>query len=293
MKHTIFQLAVLVALPLLSAWQPVSSAERDSRTSAPLQYLPALRGDYFKHDSVAVGRAFHIYVAYPEDYEKNPEARYPVVYLLDGDSLFPIHATYHRLLQLRRRRAASDRRRNRVWIVRPFRQQARLRFLRSGCGCSSEQGGAPAFHRFLKNELIPEIDRRYRTDPDRRVLFGQSRGGYMVLYSAFTDPDLFWGRIASNPSFDPGRALFFPDLQRRPERSGSGRHQRGARWPSLRRDALDWFRAWDGGRYAVASEDGEHRRRYTCRGHHEQLPRRDGLAVRTECQGSQLPTPAR
>ena len=66
--------------------------------TAPLQYLPALRGDYFKHDSVAVGRAFHIYVAYPEDYAKNPEARYPVVYLLDGDSLFPIHATYHRFL---------------------------------------------------------------------------------------------------------------------------------------------------------------------------------------------------
>ena len=58
--------------------------------TAPLQYLPALRGDYFKHDSVAVGRAFNIYVAYPEDYAKNPEARYPVVYLLDGDSLFPI-----------------------------------------------------------------------------------------------------------------------------------------------------------------------------------------------------------
>ena len=27
----------------------------------------------------------------------------------------------------------------------------------------------------------------------------------MVLYSAFTDPDLFWGRIASNPTFEPGR----------------------------------------------------------------------------------------
>jgi hypothetical protein len=72
-----------------------------------------------------------------------------------------------------------------------------------------ERGGAAAFHDFLKSELIPQIENRYRTDPSRRVLFGQSRGGSMVLYSAFTDPDLFWGRIASNPAFDPGRELFF------------------------------------------------------------------------------------
>lgn len=29
---------------------------------------------------------------------------------------------------------------------------------------------------------------------------GQSFGGSFVLYSAFTQPDLFWARISSNPS---------------------------------------------------------------------------------------------
>lgn len=110
-----------------------------------------------------------------------------------------------------------------------------------------EQGGAPAFQAFLKQELLPEIDRRYRTDPTRRVLFGQSRGGYFVLYSAFTDPDLFWGRIASNPGFDPGRQLFFsnPAAATRNDLglvvvSGSRNAPRG------RKDALDWFKAWEG-----------------------------------------------
>ena len=198
--------------------------------TAPLEYLPALRGDYFKHDSVAVGRAFHIYVAYPEDYAKNPEARYPVVYLLDGDSLFPIHATYHWFLHF-------DEGVPRAIVVGiaygsfdPSVNKRGYDFSAPAADASSEQGGAPAFHRFLKNELIPEIDRRYRTDPDRRVLFGQSRGGYMVLYSAFTDPDLFWGRIASNPSFNPGRSLFFSTPWSVDQgRSGSGRYQRGAR----------------------------------------------------------------
>ncbi len=91
------------------------------------------------------------------------------------------------------------------------------------------------------------ILRRYRTDPDRRIVFGQSRGGYMVLYSAFTDPDLFWGRIDSNPSFDPGREIFFS----RP--AASTRKDLGlvvtsdARdRPKGRMDAMEWFRVWNG-----------------------------------------------
>ena len=93
----------------------------------------------------------------------------------------------------------------------------------------------------------PEIDRRYRTDPARRVIFGQSRGGYFVLYSAFTDPDLFWGRIASNPGWDPGRDLFF--LQACSGHRNdlglvvtSGSRDR----PNLRNSALEWFASWEG-----------------------------------------------
>ena len=53
------------------------------------------------------------------------------------------------------------------------------------------------------------MESRYRIDPSRRVLLGQSRGGYFVLWSAMQAPDLFWGRIASNPSTTPGRDGFF------------------------------------------------------------------------------------
>jgi predicted alpha/beta superfamily hydrolase len=110
---------------------------------------------------------------------------------------------------------------------------------------SREHGGAPAFHSFVKTELIPEIDRRYRTDPHRRVLFGQSRGGYMVLYSAFTDPDLFWGRIASNSAFDPGKRMFFS------QPASATKRDLGLVVTSSERDrqpgrqkALEWFNEW-------------------------------------------------
>ena len=114
-------------------------------------------------------------------------------------------------------------------------------------GVKPESAGAPAFHGFLKTELIPAIERRYHADPDRRVLFGQSRGGSFVLYSAFIDPDLFWGRIAVNASFEADGDRYFhdgPAATRRDLRLvvTSGTRDR----PPLREEAVRWFKRWDG-----------------------------------------------
>ena len=83
-------LTFVVAL-ILTAVQPAEA-------ETPLDHLPALKGGYFLHQSKAVGRPFHIYIRLPQDYAENPSKRYPVVYLLDGDSLFPILAANHLFL---------------------------------------------------------------------------------------------------------------------------------------------------------------------------------------------------
>ena len=64
----------------------------------PLEHLPALRGDYFALRSQATGRDYHVYVRLPEGYDADPDRRWPVVYLLDGDSLFPLLAPTHLFL---------------------------------------------------------------------------------------------------------------------------------------------------------------------------------------------------
>jgi predicted alpha/beta superfamily hydrolase len=127
------------------------------------------------------------------------------------------------------------------------------------------RGGAAKFHEFLNDELIPLIEQRYRVDSSKRILLGQSRGGGMVLYSAFTDPDVFWGRIAVNPTFDPGREIFFSSPEKADRRdlglvvtSGSNDI------PSLREAALEWFSAWEGADelpwrlHAVTIDGGTH-----------------------------------
>lgn len=218
----------------------------NSEDAIPLNYLPALSGDYFEFESQAVGRAFHIYVRLPEAYV-NDDSQYPVVYLLDGDSLFPILAANHLFLNYDEGLPEAIVVGIAYGSFDPSTNLRGLDFSAPADDAGPEQGGAPAFQSFLKNELIPEIERRYRTDSLKRVLFGQSRGGYMVLYTAFTDPDLFWGRIASNPAFDPGRERFFstpaPAL-----RSDLGLVvTSGSRdYPNLREVALEWFDAWKG-----------------------------------------------
>lgn len=240
------QYMVMLSAILLAACQvqkPTSTVASDDLV--PLDHLPALSGDYFKFQSEAVGRPFHVYVRLPEGYAEN-DAHYPTVYVLDGDSLFPILAANHLFL-------TYDEDLPEAIVVGiaygsfdPATNRRGFDFSAPAADAGAEQGGAPDFHHFLKQELIPEVEGRYRSDSSRRVLFGQSRGGYMVLYSAFTDPGLFWGRIASNPTFDPGRDRFFstPPPSSRDDLGlvvTSGSRDR----TYLREAALEWFDAWD------------------------------------------------
>jgi uncharacterized protein len=194
-------LIAVLAVLILSLTGVAAAQPRDEAVT-PLDHLPALRGDYFRIDSDATGRPYHIYVRYPEGYDPAADVTWPTVYLTDGDSLFPILAANHLFLHY-------DEQLPEALVVgiayggfEPAVNRRNIDFQSPGDGV--EQAGAEAFQRFLKTELIPRIETNYRSNPQRRVLFGQSRGGAFVLYSAVTDPDLFWGRIASNPSITPG-----------------------------------------------------------------------------------------
>jgi predicted alpha/beta superfamily hydrolase len=52
-------------------------------------------------------------------------------------------------------------------------------------------GGAPAFLDFLEHELIPFIDRTYRTNTSDRGLLGHSLGGLFALYALEQRPRCF------------------------------------------------------------------------------------------------------
>ncbi|WP_187471049.1 alpha/beta hydrolase [Luteimonas viscosa] len=211
----------------------------------PLEYLPALRGDYFALHSQATGRDYHVYVRLPEGYDADPDRRWPVVYLLDGDSLFPLLAPTHLFLHY-------DEQLPEAIIVGlaygGFDPAVNLRhvdFSAPGPDTPEGEGGAPAFLEFLERELLPGTERRHRIDPAQRVLVGQSRGGYFVLWSALRRPELFRGRIASNPAFSRTRADLFADPGPNAREDLAVVIASGARDQAFRMDdARAWMEAW-------------------------------------------------
>lgn len=185
---------------------------RDAAT-VPLDHLPALSGDYFAIRSQATGREYHIYVRLPEGYAQHPDRRWPVVYLLDGDSLFPLLAPTHLFLHYDEQLPEAILVGIAYGSFDPAVNARHIDFSDAAPDTPPGEAGAAAFLAFLRDELLPEAERRHRVDPRRRVLVGQSRGGYFVLWSALREPDLFWGRIASNPVLSRGRdALFVPPV---------------------------------------------------------------------------------
>jgi predicted alpha/beta superfamily hydrolase len=138
-------------------------------------------------------REYKVYL--PESYKWAQDKRYPVLYLLDGESHF-LHAA-----------AAVDFLSGQgeipEMIVVGISSTVRVRDFTQTDWSSHwvGGGGAPKFRAFLSKELIPEIDRTYRTQ-DFRVLFGHSAGGQFALYCLTSEPTLFQAYILLSPSLD-------------------------------------------------------------------------------------------
>ena len=213
------------------------------------EYLQGL-GDtrYLAIDSDAVGRRYHLYVMLPASYETLPEQRYPVIYVLDGGALFPLITAYSRYLNFGQEIPEA--------IVVGISYGSDIveegNFRSTDYTAPSPEreywGGAPIFQRFLSDELIPLIDGRFRTRPDRRVIFGHSIGGQFVLYTALTQPALFWGHIASNPALHRNLPFFLKahatqgkDVVQSKLFVGSGSLDD----PRFREPALQWINHWN------------------------------------------------
>jgi predicted alpha/beta superfamily hydrolase len=138
-------------------------------------------------------RNYRVYL--PESYAWATDRRYPVLYVLDGELQF-LHtaasvdylASHGEIPELVVVALDSTVR------VRDFSPTDWPEVWVGG-------GGAGNFKRFLSTELIPTIERTYRTD-GFRVLSGQSAGGLFALYCLTSEPSLFHAYFALSPSLD-------------------------------------------------------------------------------------------
>jgi enterochelin esterase-like enzyme len=166
---------------------------------------------YFSGITDSERRAF---VYTPPDYDRNPSARYPVLYLLHGrgedETCWP---TQGRVSQILDNLIAEQK--ARPMIVVMDRGVARRPGEPDTSSRSSADGGRFAtLNDVFVTELIPMIDRMFRTVPDRehRALGGLSLGGAQAFAIGFRHLDQFAylagfsGAGGSGRGFDPGTA---------------------------------------------------------------------------------------
>ena len=216
--------------------------------AADLRYLQSIGDAEYHHvESELVGRAYHVYVALPAGYQEETGRTYPTIYVLDGGELFPLFASYYRYLNFREEIPDSII----VGISYGGDTVEEGNYRSTDYTAPSDEreywGGAGAFQSFLAAELLPFIENRYRSDPGRRIIFGQSIGGQFVLYTALTRPGLFWGHIASNPALHRNLPFFL-------ERHGHARETGQSRLfvssatlddPQFRGPAEQWMQHWN------------------------------------------------
>jgi predicted alpha/beta superfamily hydrolase len=144
-------------------------------------------------------------VSLPDSYRWAKNRRYPVLYVLDGESNFFHTAASVSFLSARGEIPEM--------VVVGVDSTVRVRDYTQTDWPQAWVGGGGAgnFKRFMSAELIPAIENNYRTD-GFRLLSGHSAAGQYALYCLSSEPSLFRAYIALSPSLDwdhnlPQRAL--------------------------------------------------------------------------------------
>ena len=151
--------------------------------------------------SEATGRNYDIYVRLPDEYTRNRDKNYPVLYVLDGQWDFKlldsIYGGLHYdefvpemiIVGITYSGEDADYDTLRAMDYTPVRDPS-----------IPGSGDGPAFLEFIKEELIPFIQDNYQADPSQRILMGSSFGGWFTLYAMFVEPELFSGYVAASPA---------------------------------------------------------------------------------------------
>lgn len=157
-------------------------------------------------DSVILENSRDITIYLPAGYDERDSARYPVLYMQDGQNLFEPERAFIPGQHWRLREAADEAigertaepmiivgidnaGEKRVDEYTPFHDEAR-----------NSGGRAADYTRFLFEELKPAIDARFRTDAARTAVGGSSLGGLLALHIAITCPDAIEAAAVLSPS---------------------------------------------------------------------------------------------
>ncbi len=150
-------------------------------------------------------RTYSVYL--PPSYKNNPDKKYIVAYVLDGErSKFlevagiaqSMHSSYNLKLQIPELILVSIENTNRT---RDFTPTNSLNYLdKEDITAFKSSGKANDFMNFIETELMPEINKSFRT-VSQNMIIGHSLGGLFALHCLLENPNLFSYYLFIDPSW--------------------------------------------------------------------------------------------
>lgn len=189
---------IITAVLLLVLRLGTVHSQGNDRSSVARVEIPG--SQLLKMSSSIVGQEYEMYVQLPGNYSDTSKA-FPVLYVLDGQWDFPLVTAIYG-------QQYYDGFVPALIIVgitwggkNPDYDALRARDLTpTNISWNPQSGGAPKFLAFLKNELIPMIESKYRVAGTDRTLMGSSFGGLFTLYAMFHETALFQRYVLTSPS---------------------------------------------------------------------------------------------
>jgi len=151
-------------------------------------------------------RGYQVFVALPPSYGKEPQRRYPVLYVTDADYAFPILRQISRRLNIEGPKVEEfilvglSYAKGEDGMVSRRRDYTPTPNGPSTAPASAIHGHGAAYQIYLRDQVKPFIATRYRTDPARALFLGHSYGSLLGAQILFTEPGLFSGYVLGSPS---------------------------------------------------------------------------------------------
>ena len=160
-------------------------------------------------------RGYQVFVALPPSYAKEPQRRYPVLYVTDADYAFPMIRQINRRLNLDGPRVEEfilvglSYAKGEDGAVSRRRDYTPTPNGPSSAPAGTVHGQGRAYQTYLRDQVKPFIAARYRVDPARALFLGHSYGSLLGAQILFTEPGLFSGYVLGSPSlwYDKRHAL--------------------------------------------------------------------------------------
>jgi len=200
----ILKASVVLGFLLLLPYVNVEAGEHKSLGIPRTQIVPI--------QDTKSNRQYDLYIKLPEDYEKNTDQKYPVIYMTDGDYQMDLLSGTTEFLMPNAILVGIS------WEKDSEGNETRGSRLRDYTLIEYETiegptGEASNYLSFIRGNIIKHVESNFRTKANERAYLGYSSGAEFGAYTLLAEPDTFQYYLLGSPALDKLSTKYLDELE--------------------------------------------------------------------------------